>query len=406
MPAKARQRARCGRTTLAESPPARCRPPRGVQDPEKPQGSVAPRSRLHAGPGGPPGAPAHTAPRRRARSPCDPAPRRSSAPARAAARRRQQQQAAAAAMARRYDSRTTIFSPEGRLYQVEYAMEAISNAGAAIGCLAKDGVVLIAEKKITSKVRIAGCWRRRRRPSQTAAAARPLCASPSRRGTRLCPAPHPPPTTPLCRPRPGSCSTPTPSACGARRCTNSTTTSHARWRASRVRGAAGPRPAGQRRACAVCAPQSAAGNVWRPPVPTPPLLGALSHQLHPTPRLNNPLPHSRRQHPDKPVPPQRPALLPVLPGGRAGKGGLGGRRAPLPAVGAPPLRARRAARHAQCRRAGPGAPPPRPAAIARSSTLPRLPSQPRKPPAKARFLTHTLTPRNLDPPSPPGAHAR
>ena len=55
-------------------------------------------------------------------------------------------------MARRYDSRTTIFSPEGRLYQVEYAMEAISNAGAAIGVLAKDGVVLAAEKKITSKV--------------------------------------------------------------------------------------------------------------------------------------------------------------------------------------------------------------------------------------------------------------
>lgn len=55
-------------------------------------------------------------------------------------------------MARRYDSRTTIFSPEGRLYQVEYAMEAISNAGAAIGMLCKDGVVLVAEKKITSKV--------------------------------------------------------------------------------------------------------------------------------------------------------------------------------------------------------------------------------------------------------------
>jgi 20S proteasome subunit alpha 3 len=55
-------------------------------------------------------------------------------------------------MARRYDSRTTIFSPEGRLYQVEYAMEAISNAGAAIGMLCTDGVVLVAEKKITSKV--------------------------------------------------------------------------------------------------------------------------------------------------------------------------------------------------------------------------------------------------------------
>jgi 20S proteasome subunit alpha 3 len=55
-------------------------------------------------------------------------------------------------MARRYDSRTTIFSPEGRLYQVEYAMEAISNAGASIGIIAKDGVVLVAEKKITSKL--------------------------------------------------------------------------------------------------------------------------------------------------------------------------------------------------------------------------------------------------------------
>lgn len=55
-------------------------------------------------------------------------------------------------MSRRYDSRTTIFSPEGRLYQVEYAMEAISNAGSCIGVLAKDGVVLAAEKRITSKL--------------------------------------------------------------------------------------------------------------------------------------------------------------------------------------------------------------------------------------------------------------
>lgn len=31
-------------------------------------------------------------------------------------------------------------------------MEAISNAGAALGILAKDGVVLAAEKKILSKV--------------------------------------------------------------------------------------------------------------------------------------------------------------------------------------------------------------------------------------------------------------
>jgi len=53
-------------------------------------------------------------------------------------------------MARRYDSRTTIFSPEGRLYQVEYAMEAIGHAGTCIGILAKDGIILAAEKKNTN----------------------------------------------------------------------------------------------------------------------------------------------------------------------------------------------------------------------------------------------------------------
>ncbi|CAI5758855.1 unnamed protein product [Candida verbasci] len=55
-------------------------------------------------------------------------------------------------MSRRYDSRTTIFSPEGRLYQVEYAQEAISMAGTAIGILSTEGVVLACEKKVTSKL--------------------------------------------------------------------------------------------------------------------------------------------------------------------------------------------------------------------------------------------------------------
>lgn len=53
-----------------------------------------------------------------------------------------------------YDAvgKTTIFSPEGRLYQVEYALEAISHAGTALGILAKDGIVLAAERKVTSKL--------------------------------------------------------------------------------------------------------------------------------------------------------------------------------------------------------------------------------------------------------------
>jgi len=55
-------------------------------------------------------------------------------------------------MARRYDSRTTIFSPEGRLYQVEYAMEAISHAGTCLGILAQDGILLAAERRNTNKL--------------------------------------------------------------------------------------------------------------------------------------------------------------------------------------------------------------------------------------------------------------
>ncbi|WVQ81283.1 hypothetical protein IAT38_003406 [Cryptococcus sp. DSM 104549] len=55
-------------------------------------------------------------------------------------------------MARRYDSRTTIFSPEGRLFQVEYAMEAISHAGTIIAVLSKEGIAMAAEKKVTGKL--------------------------------------------------------------------------------------------------------------------------------------------------------------------------------------------------------------------------------------------------------------
>ncbi|KAJ1452035.1 nucleophile aminohydrolase [Pelagophyceae sp. CCMP2097] len=55
-------------------------------------------------------------------------------------------------MARRYDSNVTTFSPEGRLHQVEYAVEAINNAGTAVGILATDGVVLAGEKQKVTKL--------------------------------------------------------------------------------------------------------------------------------------------------------------------------------------------------------------------------------------------------------------
>lgn len=53
-------------------------------------------------------------------------------------------------MARRYDSSTTTFSPEGRLHQVEYAIEAINNAGTCVGILAQDGIIMASERRITS----------------------------------------------------------------------------------------------------------------------------------------------------------------------------------------------------------------------------------------------------------------
>ncbi|OII72751.1 proteasome subunit Alpha type 4 [Cryptosporidium andersoni] len=55
-------------------------------------------------------------------------------------------------MSRRYDSRTTTFSPDGRLYQVEYALEAINKAAPTIGILCKDGVILAADKAVVSKL--------------------------------------------------------------------------------------------------------------------------------------------------------------------------------------------------------------------------------------------------------------
>jgi proteasome alpha subunit len=51
-----------------------------------------------------------------------------------------------------YDRGLTMFSPEGRLYQVEYALEAVKRGTLAIAMKAKDGAVIVVHKKISTKL--------------------------------------------------------------------------------------------------------------------------------------------------------------------------------------------------------------------------------------------------------------
>jgi len=51
-----------------------------------------------------------------------------------------------------YDLSPTTFSPDGRIFQVEYATKAVENSGTTIGIRCSDGVVLGVEKVIFSKM--------------------------------------------------------------------------------------------------------------------------------------------------------------------------------------------------------------------------------------------------------------
>lgn len=51
-----------------------------------------------------------------------------------------------------YDSDVTVWSPQGRLHQVEYAMEAVKLGSATVGLKSKDFAVLLAIKRATSEL--------------------------------------------------------------------------------------------------------------------------------------------------------------------------------------------------------------------------------------------------------------
>ncbi|MCK4952438.1 archaeal proteasome endopeptidase complex subunit alpha [Candidatus Bathyarchaeota archaeon] len=51
-----------------------------------------------------------------------------------------------------YDRAITVFSPDGRLFQVEYALETVNRGATIIGVTTPEGVVLGAEEQIQSKL--------------------------------------------------------------------------------------------------------------------------------------------------------------------------------------------------------------------------------------------------------------
>ncbi|TAJ43666.1 archaeal proteasome endopeptidase complex subunit alpha [Methanofollis fontis] len=51
-----------------------------------------------------------------------------------------------------YDRAITVFSPDGRLYQVEYAREAVKRGTTAVGIKCSEGVILLVDKRVSSRL--------------------------------------------------------------------------------------------------------------------------------------------------------------------------------------------------------------------------------------------------------------
>ncbi|WP_255195794.1 archaeal proteasome endopeptidase complex subunit alpha [Halorarius litoreus] len=54
-----------------------------------------------------------------------------------------------------YDRGTNIFSPDGRLYQVEYAREAVKRGSPTVGVRTEDGIVFVADGRLRSSLQVA-----------------------------------------------------------------------------------------------------------------------------------------------------------------------------------------------------------------------------------------------------------
>ena len=51
-----------------------------------------------------------------------------------------------------YDRTSTMFSPDGRLLQVEYAKKTVKQGTSALGIVCSDGVLLVADKRIVDSL--------------------------------------------------------------------------------------------------------------------------------------------------------------------------------------------------------------------------------------------------------------